>query len=298
MDLRRLRYFVAVAEERHFGRAAERLYIAQPALSQQIRALETELGAQLFARSTRRVDLTPAGARLLPRVLALLADADAAFAEAKRVHEGTEGVIRLGFIGSATYGLMPSLSRALSAELPSLRVELKGEMLSPEVEQGLATGALDLGVLRPFATHSDIEHVLLRTEPLVAALPEGHRLAHADEVTLADLAGDPWITYPRRGSAMGDAMALATAEAGFSPEVRTEVRETATLVSFVAAGLGVSVVPQGVRSVLIPGVVYVPLAGEAPTVQLVAAWRSKDTDGPEGVVRQTLQRLQALTARD
>ena len=293
MDLRRLRYFVAVAESRHFGRAAERLFIAQPALSQQIKVLEAELGVVLFTRSTRRVELTPAGERLHQRAGEILHLLDAAVDEVRRVHSGEEGVIRLGFIGSATYELMPALSRSLQADLPNLQVELKGELLSPDVEAALLDRRLDLGVLRPFDAPDGIQVRTLRSEPLVAALPVDHPAAVSKEVALAALASEPFVSYVRKGSATADAVTAACASAGFEPQIRMEVRETATLVSFVAAGIGVALVPAGVQSVRIPGVVYLPLQDTHPTIDLVVAWR---TDGPEGAIAQTLARLQALVA--
>ena len=293
MDLRRLRYFMAVAEERHFGRAAERLFIAQPALSQQIKALEAELGVLLFTRSTRRVELTPAGARLHRRAGEILRLVDAAIEEVRRIHAGEEGVIRLGFIGSATYELMPALSRSLQADLPNLQVELTGELLSPDVEAALVERRLDLGVLRPFEVPDGVQMRTLRSEPLVAAVPVDHPAAAAEEVALAALAAEPFVNYVRKGSAMADAVAAACASAGFEPRVRMEVRETATLVSFVAAGIGVALVPAGVQSVRIPGVVYLPLSDTHPSVDLVVGWR---TDGPEGVIAQTLARLHTLVS--
>ena len=293
MDLRRLRYFVAVAEQRHFGRAAERLFIAQPALSQQIKALEAELGVVLFTRSTRRVELTPAGTRLHQRAGEILHLMDAAVEEVRRVHAGEEGVIRLGFIGSATYELMPALSRSLQADLPVLQVELKGELLSPEVEAALLERRIDLGVLRPFDVPDGIQVRTLRSEPLVAAVPVDHPAAAEGAVALAALASEPFVNYVRKGSAMADAVTGACVAAGFEPQVRMEVRETATLVSFVAAGIGVALVPDSVQSVRIPGVVYLPLQDTHPSIDLVVAWR---TDGPEGVIAQTLARLHALMA--
>lgn len=291
MDLRRLRYFVAVAQERHFGRAAERLFIAQPALSQQIKALEAELRVVLFTRSTRRVELTPAGERLFVRAGEILSLVDAAVDETRRVHAGEEGSIRLGFIGSATYELMPALSRALQADLPLLQVDLKGELLSPDVVAALAAGRLDLGVLRPFAAPEGVQQLTLRSEPLLVALPAGHPAAGGEPVALEALASEPFINYPRVGSATADVVVAACAAAGFEPQVRLEVRETAALVSFVAAGLGVALVPAGVRNVRLKGVVYRPVAGAAPTIDLVAGWRG---DGPEGAIRQALSRLRAL----
>jgi DNA-binding transcriptional LysR family regulator len=291
MDLRRLRYFVAVAQTRHFGRAAERLFVAQPALSQQIKALETELAVVLFTRSTRRVELTPAGVRLLERAQEILHLADSAVVEVRRVHAGEEGLIRLGFIGSATYELMPALSRSLQADLPMLQVELKGELLSPEVAVALVERRIDIGVLRPFDAPDGVQVRTLRSEPLVVAVPAGHPGAGAGDVALAALAAEPFVGYVRAGSAMANVVATACAAAGFEPQIRAEVRETAALVSFVAAGIGVALVPASVQSVRIPGVVFLPLSDLHPTVDLVVAWR---TDGPQGVIAQTLDRLHAL----
>lgn len=291
MDLRRLRYFVAVAQTRHFGRAAERLFVAQPALSQQIKALETELGVLLFTRSTRRVELTPAGVRLLQRAQEILQLADSTAEEVRRVHAGEEGLIRLGFIGSATYELMPALSRSLQAELPMLQVELKGELLSPEVAAALAERRIDIGVLRPFDAPDGVQVRTLRSEPLVVAVPAGHPAAAAGDVALAALAAEPFVNYVRTGSAMAAVVAASCAAAGFEPQVRAEVRETAALVSFVAAGIGVALVPTSVQSVRIPGVVFLPLNDLHPSVDLVVGWR---TDGPQGVIAQTLDRLRAL----
>jgi DNA-binding transcriptional LysR family regulator len=291
MDLRRLRSFVAVAESRHFGRAAERLFIAQPALSQQIKALEAELGVVLFTRSTRRVELTPAGERLHQRAGEILYLMDAATVEVRRVHSGEEGVIRLGFIGSATYELMPALSRSLQTDLPMLQVELKGEMLSPEVEAALVERRLDLGVLRPFDIPDGIQVRTLRSEPLVVAVPVDHLAAASNSVALKDLSSEPFVNYVRNGSAMADTVAAACLSVGFEPEIRMEVRETATLVSFVAAGIGVALVPSSVQSVRIPGVVYLPLQDTHPSIDLVVGWR---TDGPQGAIAQTLARLQSL----
>lgn len=288
LDLRKLRAFVTVAEERHFGRAAARLFVAQPALSQTIKALEADVGVQLLDRSTRRVDLTPAGARLLERARAVLESVDEAIAEARRIDAGEEGALRLGFIGSASFGLMPALARTLSEELPRLRLDLTGDLLSIEVAARLAEGALDVGILRPVDLSPGIHARVLRSEPLVAALPSGHP-AGDGPVALSDLAGDPFVGYLSTASAMAAAVADACRAAGFTPAIRTEVRETATLVAFVASGLGVALVPQGVAHLQIPGVTYVPLVDEV-TIDLVAGWRA---DAPATVDR-VVDRLAAL----
>jgi DNA-binding transcriptional LysR family regulator len=149
MELRHLRYFRAVAEERHFGRAATRLHMAQPPLSQQIKQLEDELGVRLLRRTTRRVDLTPAGEAYLVRVRSILDAVDAAGDEAQRIGSGLEGRLVVGCVGSATYSLLPALARALREQLPGVDFGFRGEMLSPDQVAALRDGSIDLGLLRP-----------------------------------------------------------------------------------------------------------------------------------------------------
>ena len=149
MELRHLRYFRAVAEELHFGRAAERLHIAQPPLSQQIRQLERELGVTLLVRSTRKVELTPAGSAYLTRAVAILDAVDDATEQAQRIAEGVEGRLAIGCVGSATYSLLPRLVRALRERLPGVEVSIRGEMLAPAQISALLAGEIDLALLRP-----------------------------------------------------------------------------------------------------------------------------------------------------
>jgi len=277
MELRHLRYFVAVAEECHFGRAAERLHIAQPPLSQQIRQLEAELGVQLLTRSTRRVELTPAGARYLERTRTILAGVDAAGEEATLVADGRTGRVAIGFTGSATYELLPSLSRTLRLQLPDLELDLRGELLTPSQVTGLLDRTLDVGFLRPPVRVSEIDLHPLRREPLVVVLPESHPQAAKTQVRLTDLAEEPFISYPsHHRSVVHDAVLDACQAAGFTPRA-TEVAETSTLVSFVAAGLGVALVPASVQHLRITGAVYRSLAGAPPMVELAVATRQGET---------------------
>jgi DNA-binding transcriptional LysR family regulator len=280
MELRHLRYFVAVAEERHFGRAAERLHIAQPPLSQQIRRLEAELGAPLLHRTTRRVELAPAGEVLLARARDILAAVDAATEDARRAARGEFGRLAIGFTGSATYALLPALADALREALPGVVLELRGELLTPAQVEGLLDGSLDLGLLRPPVRDHSLEVEILRREPLVAVLPATHRLAAAPAVPLEQLEEEPFVMYPSHfRSVLHDAVEDTCAAHGFHPRVALEVSETATLVSFVAAGLGVSLVPDSVRHMTVEGAVYRPLAREAAEVELAVAWR-RDDDAP------------------
>lgn len=278
MELRHLRYFVAVAEECHFGRAAERLHIAQPPLSLQIKQLETELGVTLLIRSTRKVELTAAGQRYLERAREVLAAVAAAGDEAERVASGEIGRLAIGFTGSATYELLPTLTRVLRADFPRIELDLKGEMLTPDQVEALHDRTLDLGFLRPPVHAPDLDVRLLRREPLIAVLPETHPLAASETVRLAHLRDEPFITYPsQHRSVVYDAVIDACQTAGFSPSKVQEVGETSTLVAFVAAGIGVALVPASVRHLRITGATYRALAGSTVEVALAVASRSGDS---------------------
>ncbi|QGN49219.1 LysR family transcriptional regulator [Micromonospora sp. WMMD558] len=292
MELRHLRYFVAVAEQCHFGRAAEQLHIAQPPLSQQIKQLEREIGVVLLVRSTRKVELTPAGERYLDRARAILAAVDAAGDEATRIAAGELGRVAIGFTGSATYELLPSLARVLREGAPGVELDLRGEMLTPEQVAGLLDGSLDLGFLRPPVREPDLHVRVLRREPLIAALPTAHPLSDRSSVRLSDLRGEPFITYPsHHRSVVFDAVLDVCQRAGFRPQVAHEVAETSTLVSFVAAGLGVALVPASVRHLRITGAHYLPLAGTTQEVELAVATRAAES-GP--LVERILARTRSF----
>lgn len=294
MDLRHLRYFVAVAEERHFGRAAARLHMAQPPLSQQIRQLEAELGVTLLHRTTRRVELTDAGEAYLARARDVLAAVDEAALEARRVHEGLVGRLAIGCVGSATYTLLPSLARRLREQLPGIDVSFRGEMLGPDLVAGLLAGSLDLALLRPPVDEPELRLHALRRERLVVALPEGHALTRRARLRVADLRGEDFVVHPARGrSVMHGLVVDLCREAGFAPRVRHEVAETSTLVTFVAAGLGVAVVPEPVAALGVPGATYRPLVPARVRVDLAAATRGGD-DAPH--LARALDVLSALTS--
>lgn len=293
MELRHLRYFRAVAEERHFGRAAARLHMAQPPLSQQIRQLESELGVTLLHRTTRRVDLTAAGEAYLVRVRAILQTVDAAGHEARRIHEGLEGQVVLGCVGSATYSLLPALARALREQLPGVDVTFRGEMLTPDQIAALRDGSIDLALLRPpedLGDHEDLDFRVLREDRYVVAVPEGHRLAERDRVRVTDLRDEGLLLHAGQGrSAMHAAVVRMCRDAGFEPVVRHEVAETSTLVTFVAAGLGVAVVPEPVAELGVAGATYRLLDTDA-RLPLVVATRVGDDSA---LVRRTLGVLES-----
>ncbi|WIM99617.1 LysR substrate-binding domain-containing protein [Actinoplanes oblitus] len=278
MELRHLRSFAALAEERHFGRAAERLHIAQPALSQQIKQLEREFGVELVSRTTRRVELTEAGQRFAEHARAVLGSVERAATDMSMVAAGQAGRVSVGFIGTATYDLLPQATREVRRLLPDVRLELHGELLSPALLDGLLDGTYDLVVLRPDGLiRTEIDVRVLRSERLIAVLPDWHDLADRERIDLSELAADPFVMhFSGHRSSVHEHVLAACAAAGFRPASIMEVGETATLVVFVAAGLGVALVPEAVRSLDLEGVAYVLLT-DAPTIDLAIATRSGES---------------------
>jgi DNA-binding transcriptional LysR family regulator len=280
MELRHLRYFRAVAEELHFGRAAERLHIAQPPLSQQIRQLERELGVALLTRTTRSVELTPAGRAYLQRTVVILDDVDDAGEQVRRISDGQEGRLVIGCVGSATYSLLPRLVRRLRETLPGVEVSVRGEMLAPAQLVALQAGEIDLALLRPPVRQPGLTVETIRRDRLLAILPAGHPLAARDELSVADLRNEEFVAHAGHGrSVMSSILTTACADAGFVPNVRHEVAETSTLVTLVAAGLGVAVVPAPTAALDIAGVHYRALTPATLGVDLLAAVLTA-TDNP------------------
>ncbi|SFN31018.1 LysR family transcriptional regulator [Actinomadura madurae] len=279
MDLRHLRYFVAVAEELHFGRAAERLTMAQPPLSQAIRRLEAELGVELLHRSTRRVDLTDAGRAYLARARQILGEVDEAAHEARRVAAGAVGHLAVGCVGSATYSLLPALSRGLSQELPGVDFSFRGEMLVPDQVAALRTGEIDLALLRPPIADLSLTVLPLRRDRLVVAVPADHPGAALLRVGVTDLADADLIVHSAdRRSVMYDVVLGLFRDAGVEPRIRHEVGETSTLITLVAGGLGVAVVPEPVAVLALDGVVFRPLVRPSAQVDLAIAHRTDRTE--------------------
>ncbi|GGN33767.1 LysR family transcriptional regulator [Streptomyces fuscichromogenes] len=295
MELRHLRYVLALAEECHFGRAAQRLHVAQSALSQQLKQLERELGTTLFTRSTRRVELTEAGRHLVAYARSILAEVERADEQMALLAAGRAGRVSIGFVGTATYDLLPQIARTVRAQLPDVALELRGELLNPELVEGLRNGTYDLALLRSDTlTDTTIAFTPLRTERLVAALPAGHRLAARSRIPLGELADEPFVVHPSRDrSSMHGRVLDACARAGFVPAPLIEVGETSTLVVFVAAGHGVALVPESVQSLALDGVAYAPLT-ETETVTLGLARRAQRhspvTERVAAIVKHSIKR--------
>lgn len=292
VELRHLRYFIAVAEECHFRRAAERLHMAQPPLSQQIRQLEGELGTRLFARTTRKVNLTPAGVKFLERARQILADVDTAALDARRAERGEVGRLAVGFTGSATYEVLPAIAIAFRKQLPDVELELHGEMFTPTQVEAILSGTLDVGLLRPPVDCAELAVEVIRREPLVLVLSSEHRLAGCEAVRLGELRDEPFVAYASQLRPVAHAaVERACNRAGFTPSIIQETGETTTLVSLVAAGVGVSLVPASVQHLHVAGAVYRPLKGTTEEVALAVTSRMND---PNPIVQRFLGCVRAL----
>jgi DNA-binding transcriptional LysR family regulator len=278
MDLRRLRYFVAVAEELSFNRAAKRLHIAQPPLSNQIKQLEEELGVRLFERTSRGVLVTEAGELLLEEARRIFVQVDQTTRIVRRVGHGEVGRLALGFVPSASNEVLPPILRDFRDRYPEVELFLR-EMRPDRIVQRLQDKQLDAGFL-----YLPFENPLFRVEcvsrePLVVALPERHPLASEERVELRALAEEPFIlpaNYQKMPGLYGQVTA-ACRLAGFVPDtVQKDVWLMQTIVGLVAGGMGVALVPASLRNLHRRGVVYKPVRGLSPTVALGVIWRAED----------------------
>jgi DNA-binding transcriptional LysR family regulator len=288
MELRHLRYFAAVAETRHFGRAAERLHIAQPALSQSVRQLEAELGTPLFTRTTRQVNLTAAGEFLFAETTRLLGAVEDSVRGVRRLAAGRLGLLRVGYTGTAVYTQLPRIARLLKAELPDVAVEIHADLLTPAQADLLLDGRLDLGVLRPPVTGEDLELRTIAVERLVLALPADHRLVGEPRIAMSDLRPEPFVRYSDTHSAVNDAVLRSCRESRFAPRFEHEAPGTAVLLALVSAGLGIALVPEGVRAAPLEGVVFREVP-DAATTELAVAWRRSSTAPLVATVVSTLE---------
>jgi len=276
MELRHLRYFVALAEELHFGRAAARLDMAQPPLSQQIRALESELGVALFTRTTRRVEITSAGRSFLAEARRVLAQAERAVRTAKRAARGEIGHLTIGFVPSADLDILPRVLSVLRTRFPRVEVELHALLPGQQVE-ALRRRRIQLGFVRLPVDAGGLIVESVQREPLVAALPEHHPLARRPRVRVSDLRKDPLILFPRRiAPDYHDLLVGVCRQAGFTPLVSHETESMQTNIGLIAAGLGVSLLPHSIRNLRRRGVVYRPLAPPVPYVEMALAYARDD----------------------
>lgn len=277
IELRHLRAIVAVADELHFGRAATRLHLAQPALTKQIQQLEEALGVELIDRSRRAIALTPPGAVMAEEARRTLAQADHAAESAIRSGRGEIGTLRVGFSASAPNGVFPHVIRAFRQRHPEVRLVLK-ELWSSDQSEALLQDRLDVGFANPPAIDSPaIASEVLQQDRTIVAVHAGSRFARRAAIELSELAEEPFIAFPR-ATAPGrfDELIAACREAGFSPRIVQEVMELTATLGFVAAGLGCALLPATTRSLARDGVRYVELLGATPITPTVVAWRRDD----------------------
>ena len=293
MELRQLRYFVAVAEDLHYGHAAQRLRIAQPALSRQIQALEKELLVQLLFRNRRRVQITPAGQVFLDRARLILARAEDAVLAAQRASGGVSGSLNLGFVGSATYDVLPSVLRAFRRAAPQVNLTLS-EMTAHAQLEALAEKRVDVGLLRLPARTEGIVFRRISREPLYVALPSSHRLAPFPALRLSALAAEPFVLYPDHPRPSWTEFVIGLCEEmGFRPTIVQRTVEIQTTLSLVAAGIGVTIVPKCVGNIQRKDVVFRRLTGVRARTELLAAYREDDTSP----VVQTFLKVLSLRAK-
>ncbi len=276
MELRHLRYFRAVAEELHVTRAAARLGMAQPPLTQQIRALETEIGVALFRRVGRRIALTEAGEAFLEDARSILGGVDAAVMRAKQVSRGEAGQLNLGFTESASFSpVVTGLLATFRTRYPEVTVTLTEGHTTLLISK-LRCGELDGAFVRPpLPDATELTFLHLVTEALLVAVPIGHRLAARDEVELGELANEAFVLYPRDTSpGLSDAIVAACLRAGFMPRVTQQAPQLSSTVNFVAASLGIAVVPECMCHLRPESVRFLRLSGEQPAAMLGLAIRA------------------------
>jgi DNA-binding transcriptional LysR family regulator len=277
IELRHLKYFVAVAEELNFGRAAQRLYITQPSLSRQIVNLEGELGFTLFARDKRQIQLTEAGRIFLIEAQQILARFDRGMNIARRIGTGELGELRIGFQGSSVYDIIPLSIRAFREHFPQVEPIVYNLPTSEQIEL-IENGNLDLGFIVPPICDADLRLETILVEPLVLALPETHPLAGETEILLTAIADEPLILASRdRGCGLHEQILQFYEREGLRPNVVHAAKEMQVMLGFVAAGIGVSLLPASVKNLQRLGVVYRALKPDAPVAELAVAWRQDNT---------------------
>ncbi|MEG4305986.1 LysR family transcriptional regulator [Microcoleus sp. D3_18a_C4] len=277
MELRHLRYFLAVAEELNFTRAAEKLHIAQPPLSQQIQHLEAELGFQLFRRTKRTVHLTAAGQVFFEEAGKILQQVDRAIQLGRQTSRGELGQLTIGFVSSAAHNVVPAILQAFRTRCPAVKLELH-ELTTNEQLQRLRFGQIDIGFVRPPVEEDGINSEIVFREPLIVALPETHPAADRTHLELRELSTEPFILFPRSlAPGLYDAIVSLCQQAGFSPIAAQEAIQMQTIVSLVAAEMGVAIVPESMQNFQRSGVVYKSLPESTCIVAIALIWRSDPT---------------------
>lgn len=294
MDLRRIRHFVVLAETLNFRRAAERLHMAQPPLSVSIQKLEAEFGTKLFVRETTGVSLTSSGRALLPEARKLLFHGQQLAETAKSAVDGTGGTLRIGFVGTTTWGMLQRLVPAYHAEYPGVELMLH-EATSVQIVQQLEDRAVDIGLLRtPLLQSTSATLLQLEQDTFVAALPRGHPQAKKGPLHLADLANEQFVMYASSAAAgLHAAAMLACQEAGFLPKISQHGVQVQTLLALVESGLGIGLVPSVMQRYVSERIVYRPLTGlsAASSIGLTLAYMAENESPAAALFRKAALRI-------
>ncbi len=291
MELRGLRYFLAVAQELHFGRAAARLHISQPPLTQHIKKLEADLGVLLFDRSKRAIKLTVAGTALLHEAQRVIGDVEGLRRVVRVAQSGETGLLRAGFMSSAPFARARELYACLARDLPGVSVVWHGLTTSEQI-RALHAGQIDLGFLHLPADTSGLEVLPVVRDRLVLAVHVSHPQAGRSSAPLRLFSDDGFILPPRESApGLHDLIVATCTAAGFSPSIPHRARDMLAMISLVSIGSGVSIVPRWLTATGFPDVRYLQIEGPAPTVELALAW-SRDNDSP--VLGRALQAMRTM----
>ena len=294
MDLRHLRYFIAVAEELNFTRAADRLHIAQPPLSQQIRQLEEEVGVTLLHRTKRHVELSEAGQVFLDHARQILRSTEVAAVQARRAQRGEIGRLSVGFFEHMSYTLLPPIFRAYRERFPDVDVDVRWFPVIGQAD-ALRRGDVDISFMRPGTDSEDITTEVLVTEPFVIAVPASHPFATEDSLSLRDCAAERFVMYtPHLAPDFHDMILRMCATAGFTPRVALEVGQVYTCLGLVSSGIGLAFVPSSVQRIHLDHVVYKPLRSRSLPVEVMLGWRRTNTSPLIGAFVETAK--EAITA--
>ncbi|MFN6572223.1 LysR family transcriptional regulator [Nostoc minutum NIES-26] len=277
MELRHLRYFIAVAEELHFSKAAERLHIAQPPLSQQIQQLEAELGVELFHRKTKRqVQLTQAGQVFLQETYQLLAHLEKAIELTQRMGRGEKGQLRVGFTSLVTYNLLPQILRKFREKYPEVELVLQ-ELTTTQQEQALQNRHIHVGFAHPPLEDNTLNQECIQQEPLVVALPETHPLTQQERIPMRSLADEFFIMFPRHlGPGLYDQIVSLCQQGNFSPKITQEAIQMQTIIGLVSAGMGIAIVPSSLQNLQRSGVIYRPIEEKTPLIETTIVWQEEE----------------------
>jgi DNA-binding transcriptional LysR family regulator len=294
MELRQLRYFLAVAQELHFGRAAERAHIEQSPLSRQIKQLEAELGVSLFLRNKHRVELTDAGRALIPEAQSILQATERARRTVLRAEEGLVGRLTIGYTNLAIYTAFPQILVEYRRRYPEVELVLRDSLLTPVQIDFLLENKIDLGVLRPPVRNNELGLMTMVHERLIIALPAAHRCAAAERVAVKDVLEENFICFDRTlDSALQTLILRICQDSGFQPRIYQAVGDIPSMLALVAAGMGVALVPSSSRNMRVKGVAFRNLSGGGPPLEMALAWNrstnSRIRDGFVEICRQVLQ---------